>query len=446
MIEQYDGNHTKILHKCKVDGHQWLAQPANILSGEGCPVCGRKSTTAKQRQTHQDYLDKISKINKNISVIEKYVNSDTKILHKCNKCGYEWNTRPYSILQGYGCPKCASILKKTHDDYVFELFNINPNIEVCGTYINAKTSILHKCKIDNYEWMAKPLNTLRGQQCPVCTGKAILNGYNDIATLYPDLTAEWDYELNQGLQPYEFGRGSNSVVWWKCGECGDSYKSRISNRIYNNSSCPKCNNQSSNAEIKVYYYIKKYFEDAINRYHDKNITELDVYIPSLNIGIEYDGTKWHSDINRDKLKDKTCQELGIKLIRIREYKCPQYESSCSFIYLNDHKIKTFEDAITKLLLMCGIKEPRVNFKEDHAGIYQLIFNKKIKNSVALMSPHLLDEWDTVKNGNADPYKIAYKSDKHMWWRCTKCGREWYATINSRSSGCGCPKCSRKKKE
>ena len=50
--------------------------------------------------------------------------------------------------------------------------------------------------------------------------------------------------------------------------------------------------------------------------------ELDIFIPSLNLGIEYDGDYWHSlpdMIERDKKKDLACKEKGIKLIRIKEY-------------------------------------------------------------------------------------------------------------------------------
>ena len=46
--------------------------------------------------------------------------------------------------------------KKTHEEYVVEVAKANPNIEVIGTYINIKTKILHRCKIDGYEWYATP--------------------------------------------------------------------------------------------------------------------------------------------------------------------------------------------------------------------------------------------------------------------------------------------------
>lgn len=39
----------------------------------------------------------------------------------------------------------------THEEYVKRVTEINPNIEVIGIYVDSKTKILHKCKIDGYE-------------------------------------------------------------------------------------------------------------------------------------------------------------------------------------------------------------------------------------------------------------------------------------------------------
>ena len=58
--------------------------------------------------------------------------------------------------------------KKTHEDFVKNLKNINENIEVLGTYTRAKDKIKVKCKICGHEWEATPNNLLRGRGCPEC--------------------------------------------------------------------------------------------------------------------------------------------------------------------------------------------------------------------------------------------------------------------------------------
>ena len=39
----------------------------------------------------------------------------------------------------------------------------------------------------------------RGQGCPYCSGKKVLAGFNDIATVCPELLVDWDYEHIQIL-------------------------------------------------------------------------------------------------------------------------------------------------------------------------------------------------------------------------------------------------------
>lgn len=65
--------------------------------------------------------------------------------------------------------------KKTHEEYVEELKNINPNIEVIDMYVDYKTPILHRCKIHNIEWYINPANTLNGKSCQLCKGDKIKN-------------------------------------------------------------------------------------------------------------------------------------------------------------------------------------------------------------------------------------------------------------------------------
>lgn len=42
-----------------------------------------------------------------VKVIGKYVSTHTDIECRCLACGKEWLAKPYSLLQGHGCPRCA---------------------------------------------------------------------------------------------------------------------------------------------------------------------------------------------------------------------------------------------------------------------------------------------------------------------------------------------------
>lgn len=58
--------------------------------------------------------------------------------------------------------------------------------------------------------------TGQGQGCPICAGKQVLAGYNDLASAAaPELLAEWDWEKNGELRPESVTPCSRRNVWWR---------------------------------------------------------------------------------------------------------------------------------------------------------------------------------------------------------------------------------------
>lgn len=65
------------------------------------------------------------------------------------------------------------------------------------------------------------------------------------------------------------------------------------------------------------------------------------------------------------------------------------------------------------------------------------------NCLRTVMPALAQEWHPARNAALTPKDVTPGSNKKVWWLCRK-GHEWQAVINSRSTGLGCPYCSRKK--
>lgn len=55
VLEHYIDVHTPILHKCLVDGNEWLAMPMNLLYGYGCPQCRESSGERQVRQWMENH-------------------------------------------------------------------------------------------------------------------------------------------------------------------------------------------------------------------------------------------------------------------------------------------------------------------------------------------------------------------------------------------------------
>ena len=115
-----------------------------------------------------------------------------------------------------------------------------------------------------------------------------------ILSLKPELAKEWNYERNGELKPEYFSAGSNKKVWWKCSK-GHEWQATINHRN-TGCGCPICNSErkTSFPEYAIVYYLKKYGLEVIHSYREKGY-ELDVYMPSKKIAIEYDGYLWHKN-------------------------------------------------------------------------------------------------------------------------------------------------------
>lgn len=60
-----------------------------------------------------------------------------------------------------------------------------------------------------------------------------------LATNYPELAKEWNYDRNGALTPWMVTTGSNKKVWWTC-SLGHEWETAIANRTRYSIGCPYC--------------------------------------------------------------------------------------------------------------------------------------------------------------------------------------------------------------
>lgn len=96
------------------------------------------------------------------------------------------------------------------------------------------------CPVCDYEYQQQICKRTRDNQgCPVCAGKVIKRGYNDLATKNPILAKEWHPTKNNGLTPSEVAPNSHKKVWWLCSAYGHEWEAEIKSRNQGNG-CPEC--------------------------------------------------------------------------------------------------------------------------------------------------------------------------------------------------------------
>jgi hypothetical protein len=93
--------------------------------------------------------------------------------------------------------------------------------------------VMWQCKFGHL-WRASVGSRSAGSGCPVCIGKKVLVGFNDLATKFPEIALE-----AHGWDPQTVTEGSSSKKQdWKCSN-GHLYKSNVANRT-RGQGCPYC--------------------------------------------------------------------------------------------------------------------------------------------------------------------------------------------------------------
>lgn len=120
--------------------------------------------------------------------------------------------------------------------------------------------------------------------------------------------------------------------------------------------CRHCNSINYNLENNLLSYVNSIYSGKIEKYRDKKY-EIDIYLPDLKLGFEFNGLYWHSELFKDKNyhKDKMIyfKEKGIRIINIWEddwsYKTDIIKSIIrSNINLHDSRIYARNCKISKL--------------------------------------------------------------------------------------------------
>lgn len=251
-----------------------------------------------RRFTHQEFINKLALINPNLEVLGEYINARTKIKCRCKIDDYIWDVVPSSLLKGLGCPKCARNYRKTHDDFIKEMSNINPNIRITSLYINDRTKVKCECLIDGHIWEATPRSLLNRKGCPKCSNH-IRKTHEDF--LYELSNINSDIEILSKYEHYERN------VLCRCKICGHSWNATPHNLLHG-TGCPVC--RTSKGEKRIIKYLRindipfewqKAF-DGLLGVGGKNLS-YDFYLPDHNLLIEYQGNFHDGTITGSYKKD-----------------------------------------------------------------------------------------------------------------------------------------------
>ena len=173
--------------------------------------------------------------------------SRRKVWWRCEK-GHSWQAQIKSrTLLESGCPYCAGKVTVPGEN---DLATLRPDL-AAQWHVGKNGSLTprdvrpgsHKkvwwrCE-RGHEWQAIIAARANGEGCPVCAGRVVIPGENDLASQFPEIAAQWDRERNDELTAETVSPYSSRKVWWRC-RLGHSWQAAVSARTCRGSGCPYC--------------------------------------------------------------------------------------------------------------------------------------------------------------------------------------------------------------
>lgn len=223
------GSSRRVWWQCE-KGHQWQAMVKARVAGNDCPCCAGRKLSPGDNDLAAQYPDLAAQWhpteNGALTPQQVVAGSRRKVWWQCQQ-GHVWRASIVSRARsGAGCPFCTGKKVTPGDNDLSTLFpalaaqwdsqgNQGLDLAEISPYSNRRA--WWQCE-KGHRWRSVISARARGSGCPYCTGRKVLAGFNDLATVYPQIAAQWHPTLNGGLTAQMVTAGSHQKVWWICPE------------------------------------------------------------------------------------------------------------------------------------------------------------------------------------------------------------------------------------
>ena len=276
--------------------------------------------------TTEEFIEKSIVIHKEYDYSEsKYINAHTALTIICKIHG-PFQQRPDAhIHQKQGCPKCGLANRKHPGQKTTAKFveqavaKWGDRNDYTGTaYVRKTDKINFTCKEHGPVSQLPTLHLRAG--CPYCSGRGISKHTLESFKIIANKIHNNKYDYTDSV----FVRMTDMITV-RCPQHG-SFEQRAGNHIHLENGCPQCAYlvRSSKPEKEIYQFIKSIYGGNVieNDREALDGKEIDIYIPDLQLGIEYHGLYWHLESVRGKKhhydKWNIADQKKIRLIQIYE--------------------------------------------------------------------------------------------------------------------------------
>ncbi len=397
------------------------------------------STNPKAIKKAKHFVKESSKKHNNKYDYSKfeYVNVNTKSIIICPTHGEFLQSSEHHLRKGQGCSQCANQNKITNKETFVNKSNNTHNSKYDYSkfiYIGALTKGIVICS-EHGEFLQSPDSHSRGAGCPKCANKKsslvqksnvvdFIEKANKIHNSY------YDYSKYVYVDAHTKGIITCPIH--------SEFLQNPNNHLCGNG-CPKCKSRGTSFPEQVLFFYLSKLRLKFELHKKIEGVELDIYIPYLKLGIEYDGEYFHRNkLDKDLKKNLFFKERGIDIIRIREEGLPKIKhcfNICRKLKSNTNKNnKELEKIIHAIIKYINTKYNKnynttVDIEKDKNKILAKIKNK-VNNSIVITHPEIAKQWHPTKNEGLLPEHFAKGNTRKVWWLHEN-GQEWFTHICTR---------------
>jgi len=439
------------------EGHEWQQRVATRSRGIGCPFCAGQRvvqgstdiTTTSPELAAQWHPTRNERQPSEVSA-----GSSFKAWWICS-AGHQWQAAVSDRSSGRGCPVCSGnrVMAGIND-----LLTLNPEVapEWHPTRNDRNPSDVSpgseyrawwSCSEHGHEWQAAVNSRSRGSGCPYCAGTRVLPGFNDLATLSPELAAEW-HPIRNDVGPDGVARSAARRAWWACSAHGHEWEATVNDRA-NGRGCPYCGGDRVLAGFND--LASRHPAVAAEWHPIRNVSGPDTVTPGTARMVWWTcaaGHEWEARVY-SRVAGRGCPICAGKkvLAGFNDLATTDPKLSAEWHPTRNALLPADLTAgmTTKVWWRCASGhewEARANHRTRGAGC-PTCANRKVHpgfNDLASARPDLAAEWHLTRNTVA-PDEVTVHTSRKVWWLCSAEGHEWEATVGSRSAGNGCPSCA-----
>lgn len=311
-------------------GHEWtMTIETRVRYGSTCPTCRLSVLRTETISSQHPHLAREWHPTRNERPLDSYApRSSQSAWWLCEKHGHSWRARiDHRTTAGTGCPVCSghrvmagfNDLTTTHPHLAEQWHPTKNTVTATTIGFGSTKKAWWLCPL-GHEWIDTP-NSRSNQQtgCVFCSGHRVLVGFNDLATLRPEIASQWHPNRNS-LTPVEVTLGANKYAWWQCNE-GHEWRTMVSKRT-GGTGCPTCKlAQTSRREQAICSIIASHF--GVEYEGPQKVpgcrSKVDLALPALTTAVEFDSWYWHrASAERDGRKTDALHAAGWTVVRIRE--------------------------------------------------------------------------------------------------------------------------------